>query len=79
MQEDGARARYDVASGERSVLLESNNPGVGPNEKLREILKLEPGGPVSSGQAVLSPDGARIAYVQSDSSQVRLRPMLVTT
>lgn len=76
VREGGARALYNVASGERSVLPDSD-PEVRPMEKLREILKLEPGGPVSSGQAVVCPDGAQIAFVQSDSSQVRLRPMLV--
>lgn len=34
-------------------------------------------GPVSNSRAVWSPDGTRIAYVQSDASRVRLRPMLV--
>ncbi len=34
-------------------------------------------GPVSNSQAVSSPDGTRIAYVQSDASRVRLRPTLV--
>jgi dipeptidyl-peptidase-4 len=34
---------------------------------------------VSNGRAVWSPDGKRIAYVQSDSSNVRLRPMLIPT
>jgi len=32
---------------------------------------------VSNGRAVWSPDGERVAYVQSDSSEVRLRPMLI--
>jgi dipeptidyl-peptidase-4 len=32
---------------------------------------------ISNGHAVWSPDGTRIAYVQSDSSQVKLRPVLV--
>ena len=44
--------------------------------KPRDILKPD-SGPISNGQAALSPDGSRIAYVQSDSSQVKLRPMLV--
>ena len=34
-------------------------------------------GSVSNGRAVWSPDGRRIAYVQSDVSDVRLRSMLV--
>jgi dipeptidyl-peptidase-4 len=34
-------------------------------------------GSVSNGRAVWSPDGTRIAYVQSDQSAVRLRPMLI--
>jgi len=34
-------------------------------------------GSVSNGEAVWSPDGTRIAFVQSDRSQVRLRPALV--
>jgi len=32
---------------------------------------------VTNGRAVWSPDGKWIAYVQSDSSKVRLRPMLI--
>jgi len=32
---------------------------------------------VSNSKAIWSPDGTRIAYVQSDASQVRLRPVLV--
>jgi len=35
------------------------------------------GSSVSNSRAVWSPDGKRIAYVQSDDSQVRLRPSLV--
>lgn len=41
------------------------------------LTKNETDGPVSSSRAIWSPDGKRIAYVQSDSSKVRLRPMLV--
>jgi dipeptidyl-peptidase 4 len=36
-----------------------------------------PGGMISNGQAVWSPDGKRIAFVQSDRSGVRTRSMLV--
>jgi dipeptidyl-peptidase-4 len=36
-------------------------------------------GSVSNGSAVWSPDGKRIAYVQSDSSNVPLRAMLIPT
>jgi len=35
------------------------------------------GNSVSNSRAVWSPDGTRIAYVQSDSSRVELRPVLV--
>ncbi len=35
------------------------------------------GGPVTNGRAVWSPDGSRIVFVQTDQSEVRLRPMLV--
>jgi dipeptidyl-peptidase 4 len=35
------------------------------------------GDSISNGRAVWSPDGTRVAYVQSDSSQVRLRSVLV--
>ena len=35
------------------------------------------GDAISNDRAVWSPDGTRIAYVQSDSSQVELRPVLV--
>ena len=34
---------------------------------------------VSNGRAVWSPDGTRIAFVQSDASGVRMRSMLVPT
>mgnify|MGYP006285375883 CR=1 FL=1 len=34
-------------------------------------------GPVSNSRAVWSPDGTRIAYVQSDASRVRKRAMLI--
>jgi dipeptidyl-peptidase-4 len=34
---------------------------------------------ISNGQAVWSPDGTRIAFVQSDNSRVRLRSVLVPT
>ena len=36
-----------------------------------------PDGAVSNGRAIWSPDGKWIAFVQSDESDVRLRPMLV--
>ncbi len=35
------------------------------------------GDSVSNSKAIWSPDGTRIAYVQSDASQVKLRPVLV--
>ncbi|MDF1861221.1 MAG: DPP IV N-terminal domain-containing protein [Verrucomicrobiales bacterium] len=37
----------------------------------------EQGSAVSSGRAIWSPDSKRIMYVQTDSSKVRLRPMLI--
>lgn len=35
------------------------------------------GGPISNDRAIWSPDGSRIVFVQSDRSEVRLRPMLI--
>jgi dipeptidyl-peptidase-4 len=41
------------------------------------LTKNAPEGAVSNSRAVWSPDGKRIAFVQSDASEVRLRPVLV--
>jgi dipeptidyl-peptidase-4 len=72
----GVSQGYDAASGESlaaSALPAADGP---PRKKLSDILQAGPG-PVSNGQAAWSPDGARVAYVQSDSSQVRLRSMII--
>ncbi len=41
------------------------------------LTKYVPGGPISNGRAVWSPDGKWIAYVQSDATNVRKRWVLV--
>jgi dipeptidyl-peptidase-4 len=96
------RARYDVVSGQRTVLdaspqekssrsgslspdgtriviSEQGNLYVRDRDSDRKIplTKSAPDGPVSHSQAVWSPDGKRIAFVQSDDSDVKLRPVLV--
>jgi dipeptidyl-peptidase-4 len=95
-------ARYDAATGERTVLrsdgreqksadgtrspdgrsaVYSNRGNLHVRDlsdgETRPLTKTEAGGPISNGQATWSPDGKRIAYVQRDSSKVRLRSMLV--
>jgi dipeptidyl-peptidase-4 len=96
------RVRYDVASGERSVLdatqtEASARPGnLSPdgrnvlfseqgdlyvrnleNDQKTRLTQSPAEGQVSSNRAVWSPDGNWIAFVQSDESHVKLRPILV--
>lgn len=96
------RARYDAASGQRTVLDGSAPEKAGGAGNLspdgarrvssergnlyaRELktgrkiplTKSSPDGPVSNGQPVWSPDGERIAFVQTDESEVKLRSELV--
>lgn len=47
------------------------------NDRKIPLTKSAPDGPVSNGQAVWSPDGKWIAFVQSDESDVKLRSELV--
>jgi dipeptidyl-peptidase-4 len=65
--------------GKRDVFSERGNLYVRDLDNDREIplTKNVPDGPVSNSYAVWSPDGKRIAFVQSDESDVKLRPTLV--
>ena len=58
-------AQYDAASGERSLA----TPGE-RHSRDDAVPPPAPGPGISNGGAAVSPDGKRIAYVQSDSSQV---------
>jgi dipeptidyl-peptidase 4 len=65
--------------GQRVLLSERGNLGVRELKSGRtiSITDDDAGEAISNGQAKWSPDGKRIAYVQSDRSEVRLRPMLI--
>ena len=71
VQEPDGTVQYDAATGEHSAL-EPAEPG-------SDVVRPPPaaGGPISHGQARRSADGRRIVYVQTDSSEVRLRSTLV--
>jgi dipeptidyl-peptidase-4 len=65
--------------GKRLLLQEGGNLRVRDSESGQVVSLTDdrPGGPVSNDTATWSPDSQRIVYVQSDASEVRLRPMLV--
>lgn len=97
------RVRYDVVSGERTVLERSRSEDTGRERGVRSpdgkrvvysakgnlhvrdlgsdqssaLTKDQQGIPVTKDQARWSPDGTRIVFVQTDHSEVRLRPVLV--
>ena len=92
-------ARYDAASGKRTVVKSPRRARSGNrspdgkrvlfsdrgNLRVRDLksgrtislTNNDPRRSIRNGQAVWSPDGKRIAYVQSNYSKVRLRSMLV--
>ncbi len=79
---DQDAARKDInrsPDGTRVVFRDRGNLAVRDRngDERTALTKDQPGGPISNGQAVWSPDGKWVAYVQTDSSKVRLRPMLV--
>lgn len=72
-------SRNTSADGRRSLRTDHGNLYVRNRESGETIQLTQSGGPgaVSNGSARWSPDGARIAFVESDSTEVRLRSALV--
>lgn len=73
------RSRNTSPDGKRIVYQDSGNLHVRTTESKQtiQLTKSAPGSSVWNGRAVWSPDGKRVAFVQSDSSGVRLRSALV--
>jgi dipeptidyl-peptidase-4 len=78
-KEKPAKAGAVSPDGRRAVLAEKGNLYVRElgNDRRLPLTRNVPDGPVSNSQAVWSPDGEWIAFVQSDESDVKLRSELV--
>jgi dipeptidyl-peptidase-4 len=78
-RQESGRSRNLSPDGKRVIRTEEGNLYVQDLESKDKIPLTHdvPGGPVSNGQAVWSPNGQRIAFVQSDGSGIRMRSSLV--
>jgi dipeptidyl-peptidase-4 len=79
-ERDEARQAGNLSPDGKSVLLRKNGNLAVRDLKSGATFSLtgdEQGSALSSDRATWSPDSRRIVYVQTDSSKVRLRPMLV--